>query len=354
MAYIHKLPSGLWRAEIVRKPAGATKPIRLSDSFTSKAAATNWAAREEAAIIDGTASRWPAKTLGDAIDRYERTESAKHAGRFDAVAFGLMRREYPALLATVLHQITPADIAEWRDHRLQTVSGSTVLRYVGLLRHVWSIAASVWQWCPNESPWSAIKWPAHNPSRERLIGWREARAILRRLNYLTGVRPVTKMQETAFAFLLGLRTAMRASEIIKLTGDRVDLSRRVVRLIEHKTRKTTMRDRHVPLTPQGVRLLTLLHKSGPLFTVQSGSLDALFRKARDQAMVDGVTFHDSRAAATTYLARKVDMMTLARITGHRDVKSLMVYYRESEESIAARLALPSARPRSRPTRPADD
>jgi zona occludens toxin (predicted ATPase) len=66
MAYITKLPSGLWRAQIARKG------VRRSQSFTTKAAATAWATREESAIIDGTASLWPRKTLADALDRYEK------------------------------------------------------------------------------------------------------------------------------------------------------------------------------------------------------------------------------------------------------------------------------------------
>jgi hypothetical protein len=42
--------------------------------------------------------------------------------------------------------------------------------------------------------------------------------------------------------------------------------------------------------------------------------------------------------ALTSLARKVDVMTLARISGHKDLRILMnTYYRETAEQIAARL-----------------
>ena len=54
--------------------------------------------------------------------------------------------------------------------------------------------------------------------------------------------------------------------------------------------------------------------------------------------MDGLTFHDSRATALTLLSRKVDVMTLARISRHNDLTLLQrVYYRESAEEIAARL-----------------
>lgn len=37
------------------------------------------------------------------------------------------------------------------------------------------------------------------------------------------------------------------------------------------------------------------------------------------------------------MAGKVDMLTLARIAGHRDPRSLMVYYREQPNEIAEKL-----------------
>lgn len=333
MAYFTKLKSGLWRVQIDRRG------VRMSQTFTTKAAGTMWAAREEAAILDGTASRWPRKTLGDALDRYEREITpGKGAKKFESVAFGLIRREYPALCVKVLHQITPTDLAEWRDDRLKHVKGATVQRYANILRAVWTMAGAEWGWCPALSPWKSIKIPSSSPPRERLIGWREARLILRRLNYSTGMPPITKMQECAYAFLLGLRTAMRAGELLSITGESANLGKAVVTLEQHKTRHQTNRARQVPVTRQAVRLLSVLHKPGPLFTVQAGSLDALFRKARDQAMVAGVHFHDSRATALTHLSRRVDLLTLARISGHRDVSLLAsTYFRESSAAIAARL-----------------
>ena len=342
MAHIY--PTGKrWRAQI------ALRGVRKSSTFATKAAATEWARREEAAILDGKASRWPAKTLGDALDRYEREVSPnKGAARFETVAFGLTRREHAGLCAKVLHSITAADAAAWRDARAAAVAPGTVLRYAGLLRAVWNRAALEWEWCPKENPWSQLRLPPSPAPRESVIGWRQARAMLRRLNYVTGHPPTTPMQQTAWAFLLGLRTAMRASELLGLTGADLDLSAGVVTLREHKTKHITGRARRVPLTPQGLRLLRVLAKAGPLFTVSAASRDALFRKARAHCGLAGFTFHDSRATAVTHLARRVDILTLARITGHRDITQLQGYYRETDAQIAARLAAPRS-PQHRPT-----
>ena len=83
--------------------------------------------------------------------------------------------------------------------------------------------------------------------------------------------------------------------------------------------------------------MAYLYQHGPLFDLRGPSLDALFRKARAMAGLEGFTFHDARATALTHLSRRVDVLTLARISGHRDLRMLMVYYREADRSIADRL-----------------
>ena len=74
------------------------------------------------------------------------------------------------------------------------------------------------------------------------------------------------------------------------------------------------------------------------WTVTSASLDALFRKARGRCGIEDLHFHDSRAEALTRLSEKVDVLTLAKISGHRDINLLSrVYYRITAAQIALRL-----------------
>lgn len=78
--------------------------------------------------------------------------------------------------------------------------------------------------------------------------------------------------------------------------------------------------------------------AGEKFTVDPNEGSVLFSKLCRQIMIQDLTFHDSRATALTHLAKKVDVMTLARISRHKDINLLhRVYYRETSDSIAARL-----------------
>jgi hypothetical protein len=149
MASFSRLPSGLWRAQIERRG------VRMSQSFRTKGAAQAWATQQEARILDGEVARWPRKTLGDALARYEREiTTTKRAPKVDVVSFGLLRREHPALCARVLSEITTAELAAWRDERLRHVTGATVQRYINVLRHLWNVAAREWQWTPTPTPWA--------------------------------------------------------------------------------------------------------------------------------------------------------------------------------------------------------
>ena len=75
-----------------------------------------------------------------------------------------------------------------------------------------------------------------------------------------------------------------------------------------------------------------------IFTISPRSLDALFRKTRDRLMLDDLHLHDARATALTYMARRVPVEDLAKISGHADLALLVrVYYRATAEDIAKRL-----------------
>lgn len=50
-----------------------------------------------------------------------------------------------------------------------------------------------------------------------------------------------------------------------------------------------------------------------------------------------LTFHDARHEACTRLARKLEVLDLARMIGHRDPRSLMIYYNPTASEIAERL-----------------
>lgn len=325
-----------WQAIVRMKGSPAT-----SGTFPTKKEAAEWAAAEESAIRAGRRGAFPPKTLDQALTRYELEVSRHKRGkRAESMRFEAMRRDFPSLVAKVMHKITAADLSAWRDARLRVVSKGSVQRDINLFRNVWTVAAKEWQWCADPSPWRNLRMPGDNPARQRIVGWREARALLRRMGYRTGRPPTTKSEELAYLFLLGMQTCMRTSEMLGLTVDTLDLQARVARLDTHKTLEKAG-VRFVPLPRRSARALGILAANatkGRLFTISAGSADALFRKYMAQLMITGLTFRDTRATGATLLARRTDPLTLSRVLGHMNLRELSdVYYRERPEQIAARI-----------------
>ena len=339
MASYTKTAKG-WRVQVARKG------VRLSRTFVTKKAAELWAAEQERAIIDGEVSRYPRKTVREALDRYaEEVSPTKGSGKQEAVRFHALARDFPDLAGKLMADVTPADIAAWRDAMLKRVTPGSVKRMANSLRAVWTLAHREWGWC-GESPFGKVTMPSDNPARDRLAGWREIRAILRRCDYVTGHPPVSGLQNVAWAFLVALRTGMRAAEILRLQVG--DVSGSVATIRQHKTAHLTGKPRLVPLTPQGARLLRELaayadaRRRPGLFAISSASLDAQFRKVTAALLVQDLHFHDSRRTALTHLSRRVGPMDLAKISGHRNLSILLnVYYGVTAQDIAARLALPT-------------
>lgn len=340
MAYYRKLPSGRWRAEVEVSGQRETQ-----GGFLTKREAQEWGAKTEADMRAGKLGKWPLKTFGDAVGRYlEEVTPTKGSRVNEEARLEALRRDFPALMAKRFTDVTPDDLSAWVKKRLETVKPATVSRESNTISNIWTVAAKVWRWCPLESPWSFVNVPADGPARDRRVTWQEVRAICRTLGYLARRPPVTMQQETAYAWLVALRTAMRAGEIRSLTVDAVDMESRVVTLGKHKTFRYTGRPRFVPITRHGARLLAVLvagakaANRADLFTVNSDSMGSLFYKAAKRCGIKDLRFHDSRGEALTRLSQKHDLKTLQKISGHVDIRVLADhYYRESPEDIAKRL-----------------
>jgi integrase len=103
-------------------------------------------------------------------------------------------------------------------------------------------------------------------------------------------------------------------------------------------------ERFVPLSTRAVELFAKVRgrDETKVFTFSSATLDTLFRKARSKVekempAISSLHFHDTRHEACTRLSRKLAVLELARVIGHRDLKSLLIYYNPTPEELAAKL-----------------
>lgn len=295
---------------------------RLSKSFDTKAEAVAWAEQPTGR-----------HTLDHALTRYARDVTpTKRGRRWEALRIELIRREAKNLVRRHIADITPDQVAAYRDQRLKSVQGASVRREMSLLGSVWETARKEWRWTAY-NPVRDVRLPKNPKPRDRVITEPESDALVLALGYVGG-KPETVSQRVAVAFLFALETAMRAGEIAGIR--KASIRGRVVHL--SMTKNGTARD--VPLTPDALGLLELCPDG---FGVSTAQIDALFRKGRAKAArampsVADIHFHDARRTATIALADKLQPMELAKITGHRDLKVLLnTYYGVKADDLAKRL-----------------
>ena len=315
-----------WRAVI------RLKGVSTSATFSTKAEAQAWATREEAAILAGKRGDVPNKTFGNLLEKYrDEVSITKKGERWETMRLNLTCRD--PIAQVNLREFDARSIAAWRDRRLTQVSPASVRREWNLLSSACSIAVKEWKWL-TENPMSEVKRPPPTEARDRIATQDEIERILFAMRYDRDSTPTTVTSRVGATCLFAVETAMRAGEIAELTWDRVFIDLKYCKTFG----KTAAAKRDVPLSVEAIRIINQMPKdASTVFNVTTAQIDALFRKAKGKALIDELHFHDLRHTAITRLARKLDVLALARMVGHRDLRMLQIYYNESATSMASRL-----------------
>ena len=196
-----------WQAQVRRE---GYPP--LSRSFPTKAEAVSWGREQEHNIDRGhlPAGNRSAKglTLGDLLRRYEaQVTPKKRSSRSEQSRIKTLLAHPMAQVAVT--RVTPDMVASYRDLRLQVVSGDTVRRELGILRHCLEVARKEWGTPILVNPVHSIAFPEPSKAREQRLepeaAKRLAEALKRtRVWYL---RPLVS---------LAVETGMRRGELLSL------------------------------------------------------------------------------------------------------------------------------------------
>lgn len=288
--------------------------------WETKREAVQWADRVEREIDDGLKG---GRSFGQAVAEYLATISTQKGNpKWEGHRFAAFTEHFKA--DTKLADITSDDIGKWRDTRLKTVTGATVQRESNLLSNLFTVAKDGWK-CISVHPFKGVRMPEQADARHQVWRWQQIRRVLR--SDRSG-----KTGEVVKAFHIALHTGLRLKEVLE---GRYDSGRNVMILggaLDRTTKGDGKKRVEVPIPRRARKLLPAT------FTVGPNEASTLFSDLHRQLMIHDLTFHDTRATALTLLARKMDVMTLARISRHKDISLLhRVYYRETAEQISARI-----------------
>lgn len=332
MATFRKRGPYQWQAQVRKRGY----PLQTK-TFETKAAAETWARATEYEMDQGLfVSRAEAEstTLRELLERYkeEITPLKKGAASESARIRAFLKH---SLAQRFVAGIRGVDIARYRDARLKKVSPATVKRELVIISHLFEVARKEWG-IHVSNPVRDIKLPPHSNARERRlqIGHDGEKSEESRL--------LEACKEAKNPFLLpivhlALETAMRQGELVSLRWEHIDLNRRTAHLPDTKNGES----RTVPLSPTAIQVLRSLPRSihGQVFPgLTTEAVKRAYIRAARRAGIEDLHFHDLRHEATTrFFELGLNIMEVASITGHKDLRMLRRYTHLKAEDLARKL-----------------
>lgn len=315
-------------ATITKRPNGYQVQIRkkgfppLSKQFKTYREARLWGSYVESEMDIGCfkdKTLAEKTTLGELLERYlQQVTPLKKSSKQERARILQFLREDPLCLHKMT-ALTPKTIAAWRDVRLQLVSGSTVNRDLALLSHVINTSRREWD-IHIENPLALVRRPRCNRGRERRLNGNEQEILFKEICEKSRNPYLLPVIQTA------IETGMRRSELLQLEWSRVDLERRVIRLVDTKNGE----GRSVPLTLRAVEILSSLPKrkgyEDLVFPISANALKLGFQRALERSRIDDLRFHDLRhEAVSRFFEKGLNVMEVASISGHKTLQMLKRY-----------------------------
>lgn len=256
-----------------------------------------------------------------------------------------------------LADITPAIIGKHRDELLATTFGkkkpkklapATVVRYMAILSHAFSVAAKEWQWLP-ASPMSKVKKPKVANGRIRYLSAEE-------LDRLRAAAALSENMHLAVVVEVAVSTGMRYSEIMNLRWRDVllDEQGRCALAVLEETKNGERRG--VPLTGSGQSALDSVRQArakandgkvnGELLLFPSAAkkdkpveLRKSWETALRRAKIEDFRFHDLRHTTASYLVMSgATGPEVAEVLGHKDLQMVKRYAHLSKAHITGVLS----------------
>ncbi len=300
-----------------------------NETFETRREAEAWATTIESEMHRGVfvdRSEAERTTFGEALDRYAREVTEGKRG-WETEMHRIRALQKHPLATRSLASLRGVDFAAYRDERLKESAPATVRREFAIISNVFTVARQDWS-LPIDNPIAGIGKPKAGKHRERRLRGDEETRLLQ-------AAAESKAATLAFCIVLAIETGMRAGEIVQLRWEQIDLADRVIRLTLTKNGES----RTVPLSAAAeaaIRAMPRPIQGGRLTRFyDSRGLSAAFRRACERAGIVGLRFHDLRHEAASRFAPHMQVATLAKVMGWRDIQMAMRYYNPSDAELVA-------------------
>jgi len=307
-------------------------------TFDRKTDAKRWEQKTESAIRENRFfpdKKSKSVLLSELIDRYIETILPRKTPKIFKLQKQQLMHWHTKFGHLNISDITSSIVAEERDRLAIGVtprgvrSPATVNRYLGILRHMFTIAIKEWQVC-KENPVSNVSKLKETRGRTRYLSVEERKALLE----------TCKKSDNPYLYVivvLALSTGARKNEIMSLKWKNVHIDREVIILQETKNGEI----RSIPLQGHGLELLKNLgaqsnqNPNDYLFKSPNNDKPIDIRTAWENALKNAdildFRFHDLRHTTASYLAMNGASLTdIAEILGHKTLHMVKRYAHLSE------------------------
>lgn len=305
-----------------------------SRSFKSRAEAVAWAMKTQSQLTGILPSPLHIETqsasLAELVIKYIDSVS-RHKRGFEAESYRLNKICRHPMAQKPIKRLTPADIAAYRDDRLNSVSPATVSKELMLVQSVISTARNEWGLFLSDNPAAHVRRPKFHNCRQRRLSEAEIGKLRSSLATCRSNLPL-------LVFNFALETAMRRGEILKLLWRDVNRADRTVHLHDTKNGKP----RNVPLTLAATQLLIQAAENanddGRVFPIERDAFKSAWKRAVPRSGVVDIRFHDLRhEAISRFFEMGLSLPEVAVISGHKDPRMLIRYTHIPAARIVQRL-----------------
>jgi integrase len=206
---------------------------------------------------------------------------------------------------------------------------ATINRELALMKHAFNLAIKEWEWA-KENPVAKIAMEKEDNKRDRWLTQEEEERLLK-------VCPEWLKELVLFA----LNTGMRMGEILSLTWEGVDLSRKTVTIFKSKNKER----RTIPIN---VTVFELLKTKGKVRSIKTSlvffnenhckrdesNIDKSFKIRIEKAGIKNFRFHDLRHTFATRIVQSgKDLYEVQMLLGHKTSTMTQRYAHHNPESL---------------------
>lgn len=251
---------------------------------------------------------------------YQKTNKKPKAYERDVSSLKHLTEHFEGLY---LSKIAPGHIEDYKKLRLEKVTAGTINCELLCLQGMFTVAKRLGKF-DGENPVKEVKKLTIQEKIMRILSKDEMDRLI------DAAEGYTKA-----LIILAFNTAMRKNELLNIRWNDIDFGGGVIHIKESKSSKT----RKIPINLVVEKTLKAIKRQGefvfhnPKTGTRIFDFHYQFKSACETAKIEDLRIHDLRHTAATFMVMGgIDLVTVAEILGHSDIKMTRKYCHPTQEN----------------------